>query len=131
MQELHHRLLTDLRRVGIADKFELNLRPYSKTYYGRYDPNQNRITLYVFEDKECTKLMKYKDLLLTLVHEAVHCIQWNDPTFIRRKGVMHDAEFYRLYNSYSDRVKSLLLLQEVRHDRFPTAHRGKVSEVRC
>ena len=131
MQELYHRLLTDLRKVGITQDFSLELKNYSKTYYGRYDPNKNRVTLYVYEDKECIRFMKYEDLLFTLIHEAIHCIQWHDTTFVRRKGVMHDTEFYRLYNLYRDRAKSLLLLQEVKYARFPTVHRGKGAEVRC
>ena len=40
MQELYHRLKTDLRNIGIREDFELELKPYSKTFYGRYDPNR-------------------------------------------------------------------------------------------
>ena len=118
MQELHYRLLRDLRKIGINVSFELELRPYSKTYYGRYNPNSNKVTLYVYEDKSRTKLLKYEVLYMTLIHEAIHCLQWNDKSFVRRKGVMHDPEFYRLFNSYSDKAKSLMLLQEVRNDKF-------------
>lgn len=116
MKELHHRLLSDLRRVGITVSFDLVLRPYSKTYFGRYDPNKNEVTLYVYEDKACTRETKYEELLLTLIHEAIHCIQWHDKSFVRIKGVMHNAEFYRLYGMYSDRAKSILLLKEIRNE---------------
>ena len=131
VQELYHRLLIDLRKVGITVVFNLELRPYSKTYYGRYDPNVNKVTLYVYEDKACTKMTKYEELLMTLIHEAVHCIQWHDKSFVRRKGVMHDAEFHRLFNMYKDKAKSILLLREIRHDRIYSAHRGKAIEVHC
>lgn len=131
MRELYHRLLFDLRKVGITASFNLELKPYSKTYYGRYDPNTNKVVLYVYKDKECSKLIKYEDLLLTLVHESIHCMQWSSKSFVRRKGVMHDAEFFRLYNKYSDRAKSILLLQEVRYARVCKAHRREVFEVRC
>lgn len=129
VRELHHRLLFDLRKVGITERFELELKPYSKTYYGRYDPNTNKVTMYVYENKECSRLISYEGLLLTLIHEAIHCIQWHDKSFVRRKGVMHDAEFHRLYNWYSDRAKSFLLLQEVRHDRICKIHRRKSFEL--
>ena len=131
MQELHHRLLSDLRKVGIKDDFILELRPYSKTYFGRYDPNLNKVVLYVYEDKSCTKLIKYEDLLLTLIHESIHSIQWHDKSFVRRKGVMHDAEFYRLLNKYEDRAKSILLMRDIRNDKFyKTLSRG-CAQVHC
>lgn len=131
MRELHHRLLSDLRRIGITEIFDLELRQFSKTYYGRYDPNINKVTLYVYEDKKCSTMIKYEELFLTLIHEVIHCMQWHDKSFVRRKGVMHDAEFFQLYNMYSDRAKSFLLLQEVRHDNIRKAHRRKALEVRC
>ena len=131
MQELHHRLLTDLRKVGIGESFNLELRPYSKTYFGRYDPNINKVILYVYEDKSCSKYLKYEDLFMTLIHEAIHCIQWHDPSFVRRKGVMHDAEFHRLFNEYKDKAKSILLMREIRYDKFYSTLRGKASEIRC
>ena len=131
MQELHHRLLTDLRKVGINESFRLELRPYSKTYFGRYDPNVDKVTLYVYEDKSCTRYIKYEDLFMTLIHEAIHCIQWHDNTFVRRKGVMHDAEFYRLFSEYKDKAKSILLMREIRHDKFYSTLRSKTPEIRC
>ena len=105
MQELYHRLLSDLKQVGIKPSFTLELRPYSKTYYGRYDPNLDKVTVYLYEDKARTKLTKYEELLLTTIHEAVHAIQWHDKSFVRRKGVMHNADFHRLYNMYAERAK--------------------------
>ena len=114
MQELYHRLLNDLQKIGITDNFSLELRPYSKTYFGRYDPNSDRITLYVYEDESCSNYIKYEELFITLIHESIHCIQWHDKSFVRRKGVMHDAEFYRLYNYYCNKAKSMLLLRSER-----------------
>lgn len=129
VQELYHRLLKDMKSIGIPVDFTFELRPYSKTYYGRYDPNSDKITVYVYEDKSCTKMTSYTELLMTSIHEAVHSIQWKDKSFVRRKGVMHNADFYRLYNMYADKAKSILLLREVRHDRVSKTLRGKVSEV--
>lgn len=131
MQELHHRLLTDLQKVGINENFSLELRPYSKTYFGRYDPNINKVILYVYEDKSCTRYLKYEDLFMTLIHEAIHCIQWHDKSFVRRRGVMHDAEFHRLFNEYKDKAKSILLMREIRHDRFYSTLRSKDFEIHC
>ena len=131
LQELYHRLMRDMVRVGIPIDFNLELKSFSKTYYGRYDPNINRITVYIYEDKSCTKMYSYEDILMTCIHEAVHSIQWHDKSFVRRKGVMHDTNFFRLYNMYSDKAKSILLLREVKYDRVFETHRGKVSEFHC
>lgn len=133
MQELYHRLLTDLRRVGITVDFTLELKKYSKTYYGRYNPNSNKVTLYVYEDAKCSRLIEYQELLLTLIHEAVHCLQWKDPSFVRRKGVMHDTEFHRLNNYYRDRAKSLFTTLEVKPNRvrISATQRRKTTEVHC
>lgn len=113
MRDLYHKLLSDVRKCGITEEFVLELKPYSKTYYGRYDPNKNKVTVYVYSDKECTTLMDYQELLFTVIHEAVHCIQWHDKSFVRIRGVMHDAEFYRLYSHYEGKAKSLLHSREV------------------
>lgn len=129
MQDLYHRLLKDMYAIGIPTDFTLELKGFSKTYFGRYDPNLDKVTVYVCENKSCTKRYKYEDILLTCIHEAVHAIQWHDQSFVRRRGVMHNADFYRLYNMYADKAKSILLLREVRHDRVSKTLRGKAFEV--
>ena len=129
MRELTNRLLQDIREVGITVDFDLELRDYSKTYFGRYDPNTNKITVYVYEDSKCSRAVPYRDLLMTTIHEAVHCIQWDNPNFVRRKGVMHDAEFYRLLGMYSHRAEHLLRRKECSYDKFPEAPRRKISKV--
>ena len=113
MQELYHRLKTDLRNIGIKEDFDLELTPYSKPFYGRYGPTRNTIILYVCEDSSCTRFIPYKELFLTLVHESIHCIQWHDKSFVRVKGVMHNEEFHRLYNYYKLRAESMLSFKEV------------------
>lgn len=116
MQELHSRLIKDLSKVGVKTDFTLVLRPYSKTYYGRYDPNKNVVTLYVYQDPTLNRMYSYETLLLTLIHEAVHCIQWHDNSFVRVRGIMHDEEFYRLYGRYSDRARAYLLSKEIDYE---------------
>ena len=131
LQELYHRLIRDMKRVGIPIDFTLELKSFSKTYYGRYDPNSNKITVYIYEDKSHTCMYSYEDILMTCIHEAVHSIQWHDKSFVRRKGVMHDTDFFRLYNMYSDKAKSILLLREVKYDRVFQTHRGEAPSIRC
>ena len=108
-EDFHSRIIRDLRRIGITEEFELELRDFSKTYYGRYSPTKNRITLYIYLDPLCKVLVDYKSLFLTAIHEAIHCIQWNDKSFVRKKGVMHDEEFFRLYNLYRKKAEDMIL----------------------
>ena len=115
MKELHQNLMRDLKAIKVPVLFNLSLKPYSKTMYGNYRPKQKKITLYVYQDINQTRIVPYEELLLTLVHEAVHSIQWEDSTFVRKRGVMHDAEFHRLNNKYANRAKALLLLKEVKN----------------
>lgn len=114
--QLYHRLLKDLRSVGIKQQFTLDIRGYCQDYFGKYDPNTNKVILYPFEDRGCKIMYSYEELLLTTLHEAIHCMQWQDPKFVRYKNVMHDSQFYSLYNHYEDKIKSLLLLKEIEND---------------
>lgn len=97
--DLEHKLLSDLRALGIDVRgFELVLKPFSKSYYGRYVPRSKKIFLYAYEDSETTTMYRYSNLFKTLLHEVVHHIQWSDPDYVRIKGVMHNEEFYKIYN---------------------------------
>ena len=108
-KQLHDRLLSDINLLGIKLNFELELKPYSKTYFGRFNPNTNKITLYIYEDSKCTKLYPYLELLDTLIHEFTHWVQYSDPKFKRYKGVMHDSKFMVLFKYFKDRLHSILL----------------------
>ena len=44
---------------------------------------------------------------------------------------MHDAEFYSLLNSYTDKAKSMLLLKEIRDAKVSNTLMVKFSEVHC
>lgn len=131
MQELRDRLLKDLRVLGIKNEFTLILRPYSKTYFGRFDPNTKEIVLYVHMDSECKRQYPYSELLDTAIHEAVHSIQWSDENFVRVKGVMHNPEFYKLYNHYSGKAKALQLLERVKYDTKVEKFRSKLIALYC
>lgn len=110
---LINQLKQDMTQIGIHQEFDLEIRPYSKRLYGQYLIKSNKVVLYYYRDSSKSKPYLYKELLLTAVHEAVHAIQWNDPLFIRCKGVMHDADFYRMCSVYSDRASALCLLRDI------------------
>jgi hypothetical protein len=113
VRELHDQLVNDIRKLGIKVDFELVLKNYSKSFYGRYDPNTNKVILYVYQDENCIRPYPYRELLLTVVHECCHCIQWHSPSYVRVRGVMHDRGFSELFNYYSDKANALCLLREV------------------
>lgn len=113
MDELKDRLLSDIELLGIELDFDLIVKPYSKTFYGRYDPNTRRVFLYAYKGPKCITLYPYKDLFYTTLHEVVHHLQWSDPNFVRVRGVMHDPQFYRMYNRYKAKARALFLRREV------------------
>lgn len=114
--DIVNQLKNDISQIGITQTFDVEIRPYSKTLYGQYLIKLNKVVLYYYKDVNKSIPYSYEDLLLTMVHEAVHAIQWNDPMFIRCKGIMHDAEFHALYSLYKDRALALCLLRDVAKD---------------
>lgn len=108
MQELYNALWEDLNKMGIdLKRVKLKLKPYSKTFYGRYDHNTKIISLFIFQDAELKKLYSYEHLLDIFLHEAIHGLQWCSGDFVRLKGIMHDTEFKRLYAKYSSKIKPI------------------------
>lgn len=110
------RLLSDLTRVKLpVEEVDLYIRPFSKTYYGRYFPVYNdnklkpKIYIYPYENKE-GDFMDYDQILKTAVHEFCHHIQYTNSSFVRNKGVMHDPQFWRLYNHYVERAEKYRLI---------------------
>lgn len=104
MNKLHNLILEDLNRVGLKTDFRLEIRGYSKRYEGRYDPNTETVVIYA--NNERNELIDYEHILDIAIHEATHHFQWkHDPNFIRVKGVMHNQEFYELYEMYHNRLK--------------------------
>ena len=115
-EELKTRLLSDLSLLNLpVYEVDLFIRPFSKTYYGRYFPVYNdkevrpKVYVYPYEnvDKE---LMSYSKILETSIHEFCHHIQYTSGSFVRNKGVMHDPQFWRLFNHYVDRARKYGLL---------------------
>ena len=109
-EELKAKLLFDLSQIKLPiDEVELSLRPFSKTYYGRYFPVYNdkevkpKIYIYPYENNR-GDLMHYDLILETAIHEFCHHIQYTSG-FVRVKGVMHNVQFWKLYNLYRDRAK--------------------------
>lgn len=112
MQELKSLLLSYLQKIGIKADFKLVLKEYSKSLYGRYNPNTKTIFLYVFADSTLSTSYSVWDLLKTTIHEACHFEQWSDPSFVRHKGVMHNTDFWGRYNKYVALADELLTNQE-------------------
>ena len=93
------RLKRDLKLIGLPCDLNITLKGYSKTLNGRYIPRNKEVILYHHLDKEGNPI-PYKDLLSTAIHEVVHHVQWSRPDFVRYHGVMHDPEFWSMYNYF-------------------------------
>lgn len=104
---IKRQILSDLKKLGVSvDNFTLKLCRYSKTLYGRYFIDRKEIRLYLFMDKNCTHRFEYIELLKTVVHELTHHIQHSNPEYVRYSGVMHDPEFYRIYNNFVSKINN-------------------------
>lgn len=115
-EELETRLLFDLSQINLpVYEVDLSLRPFSKTYYGRYFPVYDekkvrpKIYIYPYENTN-GDFMKYDTILETSIHEFCHHIQYTSGSFVRNKGIMHDTQFWKLYNHYVERAKKFNLL---------------------
>lgn len=121
IEELKQRLLLDLSLLNLpVDEIDLSLRPFSKTYYGNYFPSNSedtkpRLWIYPYENTEGA-FMSYDKILETGIHEMCHHIQYSDPNFNRLSGVMHDPQFWKLYNHYIDRANRLEMFGGVCYD---------------
>lgn len=114
--QLKHRLLSDLTQLNLAvEEVDIHIRPYSKTYYGRYFPVYNdkkvipRIFVYPYDCNN--EFMDYEIILETVIHEFCHHIQYTSGSFVRNKGVMHDTQFWKLYNHYMNRAKKYKIIK--------------------
>lgn len=104
-EELYHKLMCDLNLLQLPiNEVEIVFRPYSVTYYGRYFPKQRSVQtpkMYLYPyDNERGDFMSYDKLLETSIHEFVHHLQYSDPNFKRIEGIMHNTNFWKLYNHY-------------------------------
>lgn len=115
-EELYCRLLSDLKTLKLpVEEVDIVIRPFSKTYYGRYFPiaedgNKPRIFIYPYE--EDNSFMVYDLILKYLVHEMCHHLQYSDVNFERYVGVMHDTNFWKLFNHYMNRAIEKRLVNE-------------------
>lgn len=110
--ELKTVLLSNLSALGLpVNEVDLVFRPYSKTYFGRYYPANKgvaRVALYPYEVNG--EFMKYGTIVSTGIHELCHHLQYTDSSFVRRKGVMHNQNFWKLYNHYMIKAYRLGIL---------------------
>ena len=102
-EELITRLLSDLSLLKLpTNEVDIYIRPFSKTYYGRYFP--------VYNDEETKPKIYLYPLLQTVIHEFCHHLQYTSGSFVRNRGVMHNAEFWKLYNHYINRAKQYSMI---------------------
>ena len=113
--DLQHKLFADLKTLKLpVEEVDIYIRPFSKSYYGRYFPNEDaevKPKIYVYPFNSDGTLMSYRTVLNTVIHEMCHHVQYAKG-FERHFGVMHDAEFWKLFNMYSDRAERMKMYDE-------------------
>lgn len=109
------KILKDLKLLGLSPsklKYDLRFKNYSSCYYGKYLRPRNdeylpKVFIYLYKDPYNKELFEYKDLISTVIHEICHHLQWSNPDFVRVKGVMHNKEFWDLWNEYMNKYYEL------------------------
>lgn len=99
MKNLENKFRQDFVSMGILDRVPIVMKKYSKTRWGRYNPNKDEIIIYVYASKDCREMIDYHSLFKALLHEYVHWVQYHSKSWKRQKGVMHDEEFWKMYHS--------------------------------
>lgn len=105
-EEIKTRLLFDLSELNMpVDEVDLVIRPFSKTFYGRYfpvyDEKKVKPKIHIYPFQENGELIDY-DVVLAYcgIHELCHHIQHTNTSWQRLKGIAHDPQFWQLYNHY-------------------------------
>lgn len=109
---MEKRIAKDLKKMGLTVRSNISLRPFSKTMNGYYNPNTDLIVVYVYDDKDNELYIDYNVIFRTLLHEYVHSLQHGSSHWRRRKGVMHDVEFWKMYNSLLSKAYERGILSE-------------------
>lgn len=97
-KELLSEIYEEVRGIGLPIDLEIELRGYSKNYDGFYDPNIKKAVIYMLDENG--NLLPKEYYMDTVIHELIHHYQWQHTDYIRVKGVMHNAQFHRLFNKY-------------------------------
>lgn len=111
---MEKRIAKDLLKMGLVVRSDITLRPYSKTMNGYYDPNTDLIVVYVYDDRDNELYADYNMIFCTVLHEYVHSLQHRSSKWRRRKGVMHDVEFWVIYNNLVAQARKEGILYEYR-----------------
>lgn len=96
-----------IKDLGLPTNFDIDLRGYSKCYFGRYHIDTKKIVVYVLEE-DMETYIPYKDILETVIHEAIHHYQYSKQDFIRFDGVMHNNEFKQMEQRYLSSMERYL-----------------------
>lgn len=105
-----------MKEVGLpVEEVEIRLaNRYSKTYYGMYYPVTDKygahMRIYPYRIKGSSIMYPYDKILETAIHEMCHHLQYSVPGFTPKKGIVHNEEFWKLYNDYTTMAREHGLL---------------------
>jgi len=111
-EEIKTRICSDLSQIGLpVYEVDIEIRPYSKTFYGRYfptcDENLAKPKVYIYPYDEKGNIDYDTIFCKSAVHEMIHHLQYISPFWQRKRGVMHDEQFWKMYNFYVERAEKL------------------------
>ena len=73
-KELLNNIYSELKGIGLPTDVTIELRGYSKSYFGTYDPNKNKIVIYILDEEG--KVYPKEEYMDTILHEMIHHYQW-------------------------------------------------------
>lgn len=112
MTELESLIVGVLNSVGIdTSTMHFKLKLYSKRNLGVYHPNTKNVFVYLTNKLDAQgnpiEIKPLKELVLVAIHESCHHLQWEDLSFERIHGVMHNDEFWEMYEDYKNKFLSM------------------------
>lgn len=104
-------LLGEQYNVNMSD-VQVLIKPQSKTMYGVYKHRKNKPNQIILYRSGRVKTYTNEWLFSVFIHEFIHYYQFNHVKgYKRKRGVMHDKQFYDLLHEALETAKKEGLLQ--------------------
>ncbi len=104
-------LLGEQYNVNMGD-VQVLIKPQSKTMYGVYKHRKNKPNQIILYRSGRVKTYTNEWLFSVFIHEFIHYYQFNHVKgYKRKRGVMHDKQFYDLLHEALETAKKEGLLQ--------------------
>ena len=104
-------LMGEKFKVCMSD-VQVLIKPQSKTLYGVYKHRRNKPNQIILYRRGRVKTYTNEWLFSVFIHEFIHYYQFNHVFgYVRKRGVMHDKQFYDILHETLEEAKKEGLLQ--------------------